>query len=101
MGNKLYVGNLSRDTTEQDLQDLFAQSGEVTSVSISSDPQTGARQPYGFVEMGTPEGTVAAIQHANGHKLHGRELKVTEIRVKSTQPRTPRPNYRSRGRRRK
>jgi RNA recognition motif-containing protein len=78
MTNKLYVGNLGKITTEDDLQTLFTEAGPVTSVTIPSDPKTGISKSFGFVEMETAEGALAAIKGMNGRLLHDHELRVNE-----------------------
>ncbi len=78
MSKKLYVGNLSYSTEEGELQNLFAQYGEVTSVNIITDKMTGRARGFGFVEMATPEGAQAAIEATNGMELKGRQLRVNE-----------------------
>ena len=80
MNTKLYVGNLSYDTTENDLQDLFSQHGPVSEVVILQDRETGRGRGFGFVTMGTPEGAQAAIQALNGKEVQGRALTVNEAR---------------------
>ncbi|MCX7786768.1 MAG: RNA-binding protein, partial [Spirochaetes bacterium] len=62
MAKKLYVGNLSYSSDEAELQNLFSQYGEVTSVNIITDKMTGRARGFGFVEMATEEGAQAAIQ---------------------------------------
>jgi RNA recognition motif-containing protein len=76
----LYVGNLSFSTTEQDLEELFGQSGQVQSVSIVTDRDTGRSRGFGFVEMDTRESAEAAIRALNGTELDGRSLTVNEAR---------------------
>lgn len=80
MNTKLYVGNLSYDTTENDLQDLFSQHGPVTEVNLVQDRVTGRARGFGFVTMATPEGAQAAIQALNGSDVGGRALTVNEAR---------------------
>jgi RNA recognition motif-containing protein len=80
MGKKLYVGNIAKTTTEGDLKTLFTEVAPVTSVVIPSDPKTGINKTFGFVEMATPEGALAAIKGINGRMLHERELRVNESR---------------------
>jgi cold-inducible RNA-binding protein len=82
MATKLYVGNLSFQTTQQDLEDLFGQSGQVESVSIVTDRDTGQSRGFAFVEMATNEAAQAAIQALDGKDLDGRALKVNEARAK-------------------
>ena len=78
MANKLYVGNLSYSTDEAELQNVFSQYGEVTSVNIITDKMTGRARGFGFVEMATAEGAKAAIEATNGMELRGRQLRVNE-----------------------
>jgi RNA recognition motif-containing protein len=80
MNTKLYVGNLSYDTTENDLQDLFSKHGPVSEVAIIQDRATGRARGFGFVTMATPEGAQAAIQALNGQEYQGRALTVNEAR---------------------
>lgn len=79
MSKRIYVGNLSFQTTENDLTDLFEQTGEVESVSIITDRDTGRSKGFAFVEMGT-EGADKAIAQFNGTELNGRSLTVNEAR---------------------
>lgn len=76
MSMKLYVGNLSFDTSSNELQTLFAQTGTVESVSLIEDRETGRSRGFGFVEMSTKEEGAAAIEKFNGQELGGRALKV-------------------------
>lgn len=80
MSMKLYVGNLSFDTSKNELQTLFAQTGTVESVSLIEDRETGRSRGFGFIEMSTKEEGVAAIEKLNGHELGGRALKVNEAK---------------------
>jgi len=75
---KLYVGNLSFETTEAEIKDLFAQSGEVSTVRIITDRDTGRSKGFGFVEM--QEGGDKAIAQMNGKDFNGRALTVNEAR---------------------
>ena len=86
MGKKLYVGNLSFQTTSQDLQDFFAQAGTVESASVISDRDTGQSKGFAFVEMSTDEEAAAAIEQFNGKELDGRMLKVNEARPRESRP---------------
>jgi RNA recognition motif-containing protein len=86
MASKLFVGNLPFTTTENDLQDYFAQAGPVTSVNIMQDRATGRSRGFGFVEMGTPEDAKKAIEMLHHKEFQGRQLTVNEAR-----PRTDRP----------
>lgn len=80
MSNKLYVGNLSFETTSQQLQELFAQAGTVQSASIVEDRDTGRSRGFAFVEMSTNEEAAAAISQLNGKEVSGRALKVNEAK---------------------
>jgi cold-inducible RNA-binding protein len=87
MGNKLFVGGISWDTTEDTLRKLFAEVGTVTSVSIIKDRDTGKSKGFGFVEMGNDNEAQQAIQKLNGQKVDDREIAVNEAR-----PQEPRDN---------
>ncbi|MGA2173892.1 MAG: RNA-binding protein [Verrucomicrobiota bacterium] len=80
MNTKLYVGNLSFDTTENDLQDLFQQHGPVSEVNLITDRMSGRSRGFAFVTMATPEGAQAAIQALAGKDVQGRALTVNEAR---------------------
>ena len=80
MSTKLYVGNLSFNTTENDLQDAFAAHGTVTSVDLIMDKMSGRSRGFAFVTMGTPEAAKAAIAALHGAQLDGRPLTVNEAR---------------------
>jgi RNA recognition motif-containing protein len=80
MGKKLYVGNLSFQTSSQDLQELFAQAGTVESASVIEDRNTGQSKGFAFVEMSTDEEAAAAIDQFNGKEFGGRNLTVNEAR---------------------
>ena len=82
MGRKLYVGNLPYDTGEAQLQDLFAQAGQVESVRVMRDMATGRARGFAFVEMGTDEDAQKAISQLNATDLGGRSLTVNEARPK-------------------
>jgi RNA recognition motif-containing protein len=77
---KLYVGNLSFQTTSDDLQQLFEQAGVVESVNLIEDRETGRSRGFGFVEMATSEEGQRAIEQFNGKELNGRNLNVNEAR---------------------
>jgi RNA recognition motif-containing protein len=77
---KLYVGNLSFNTSSEDLRELFAQAGTVESASVVEDRDTGRSRGFGFVEMATREEGEAAIQQFNGKEFGGRNLNVNEAR---------------------
>jgi cold-inducible RNA-binding protein len=80
MSMKLYVGNLSFDTNNNDLEELFGQAGTVESVSIIEDRDTGRSRGFAFVEMSSKSEGNDAIDQFNGTELHGRELKINEAR---------------------
>ncbi len=80
MSTKLFVGNLSYDTTEHDLQDAFGAHGTVVEVNIVQDHQTGRPRGFGFVTMEDPNAAQAAITALNGTQLGGRALTVNEAR---------------------
>ncbi|MGE0171164.1 MAG: RNA recognition motif domain-containing protein [Oligoflexales bacterium] len=80
MTTKLYIGGLSYSTTENTLQDLFAQAGTVASVKIITDHDSGRSKGFGFVEMSTSEEATDAISKFNGHNLDGRNITVNEAR---------------------
>ena len=80
MANKLYVGNLSFDTTENDLQDLFAAAGSVTEAALVQDKMTGNSRGFGFVTMSSDAEAQAAISQFHGKDFHGRNLTVNEAR---------------------
>ena len=80
MSMKLYVGNLSFDTTTQDLEELFAQSGTVQSANIINDRETGRSRGFGFVEMSSKEEGEAIIAEFNGKEVDGRNLTVNEAK---------------------
>ena len=80
MTKKLYVGNLSFQTTNQDLQDLFSQAGTVESAQIIEDRDTGRSKGFAFVEMSTNEEAASAIDQFNGKDVGGRMLKVNEAK---------------------
>src|ERR671916_3517309 len=80
MSIKLYVGNLSFQTSSEDLRELFSQAGTVESASVVEDRDTGRSRGFGFVEMATREEGEAAIQQFNGKEFGGRALTVNEAR---------------------
>ena len=81
---KLYVGNLSFQTTEDELLDLFSQAGNVASASVVTDRDTGRSRGFAFVEMGSKEEGEAAITQFNGAEINGRALTVNEARPKES-----------------
>jgi RNA recognition motif-containing protein len=80
MAKKLYVGNLSYDTNDSDLQQLFAEYGTVQSAQVIMDRDTGRSKGFGFVEMGSDQEAQAAINGLNGKEAGGRSLTVNEAR---------------------
>jgi RNA recognition motif-containing protein len=80
VAKKLYVGNLSYDMSDSDLQTLFEQFGQVQSVQIIMDRDTGRSKGFGFVEMSSPQEAQAAIDGLNGKEVNGRQLTVNEAR---------------------
>ncbi len=80
MSMKLYVGNLSFNTSNQDLNELFGSVGTVESTNIIEDRETGRSRGFGFVEMSSKEEGQSAIEQLNGKEIDGRELKVNEAK---------------------
>ena len=86
MTQRLYVGNLSHEMTEQKLRDLFSQAGEITSLDVITDNYTGKAKGFAFVEMATDAGTEAAISRFSGHELDNRAMIVDVARVREARP---------------
>ena len=80
MNNKLYVGNLSYDTNEAKLRELFSPAGAIRSVAIPMDRMTNQPRGFAFVEMETPADALKAIKLCNGAMVDGREIKVNEAK---------------------
>ena len=80
MGKKLYVGNLSYDVNDADLEQLFAQHGTVQSAQVIQDKMTGRSRGFGFIEMGTDQEAQAAVAALNGKDFGGRALTVNEAK---------------------
>jgi cold-inducible RNA-binding protein len=78
MSNRLYVGNMSFNTTEADLRDLFGQAGTVADVKVVLDRETGRPRGFAFVEMSNGSEAQSAISQFNGRELGGRTIKVNE-----------------------
>jgi len=83
MSNNIYVGNLSFNTTSNDLETLFGQHGDVSKAQVINDRDTGRSRGFGFVEMGSSEGAQKAISSLNGHSLDGRDLTVNLAKERS------------------
>ena len=94
MAKKLYVGNLSYNTTQEQLHTLFSKMGDISEVVVITDRETGRSKGFGFVEMATEEAAKEAIKRLNGSQLDDRTLTVSEAR-----PREERSNSYGGGRR--
>ena len=90
MTKKLHVGNLSFETTKEQLQELFAQAGEVTEVTLVADKDSGRQKGFGFVEMATETQAQEAIKRFNGYTLDERQIAVSEARPREQRPSPPR-----------
>ncbi len=86
MATKLYVGNLSPNTTESQILDLFKQSGNVVSCQLIMDKVTGKSKGFAFVEMGSEAEAAKAMADCNGKELDGRALKVNEAKPRVDRP---------------
>lgn len=84
----IYVGNLARTVTEDQLRTLFASKGQVTSVKIIIDRDTGQKRGFGFVDMPNLSEAQQAISELNDYQLDGQALKVNEARPAENRPRT-------------
>ena len=80
---KLYVGNIDFTTTDESLQALFAECGDVVSAKIITDHDTGRSKGFGFVEMAAKNDGIKAISALNGKEVNGREIKVNEAQQRS------------------
>jgi RNA recognition motif-containing protein len=87
MATKLFVGNLSFNTTEGDIQDLFKQAGTVASCELIMDKFTNKSRGFAFVTMGTQEEATKAVADFNGKELDGRALTVNEAKPREDRPR--------------
>ncbi len=87
MATKLFVGNLSFNTTEGDIQDLFKQAGTVAQCELIMDKFTNKSRGFAFVTMGTQEEATKAIAEFNGKQLDGRALTVNEAKPREDRPR--------------
>ena len=97
MGSKLYVGNLSYDTTSSDLEQLFGQYGAVQSAEVIQDRDTGRSKGFGFVQMGSDREAQAAIAALSGQEHDGRALTVNEAKPREDRPRSGSGGGRSSG----
>ena len=86
MATKLYVGNLTFNTTEAQILDLFKQSGNVVSCQLIIDKDTGKSKGFAFVEMGSEAEAAKAMAACNGKDLDGRALKVNEAKPRVDRP---------------
>lgn len=80
MNKKLYVGNLKYETTDKQLEELFAQAGKVVSANVITDKYSGRSKGFGFVEMSSEEEAKKAIEMLNGQEYDGRKMIVNEAR---------------------
>src|SRR5438067_11330096 len=87
MAKRIYVGGLPYSATEQDLENLFASSGTVSSATVITDKYTGQAKGFGFVEMSTDAEANAAINALNGTMMGGRNLTVNEAKPREERPR--------------
>ncbi len=76
----IYVGNISYQSTEEELKELFSQYGEVTSAKIITDRETGRSKGFGFIDMADDEAGLKAIEEVNGTEVGGRTLRVNKAR---------------------
>jgi RNA recognition motif-containing protein len=86
MSSRLFVGNLSFNTTENDLQDAFAAYGAVSETNLMMDRMTNRSRGFAFVTMGSAEEAEKAIQALNGHEIDGRALTVNVARPREERP---------------
>jgi cold-inducible RNA-binding protein len=83
MGQKLFVGNLSFDTTSNDLEALFGEVGQCQSASVIADRDTGRSRGFGFVEMSSADDARQAIERLNGREIQGRSINVSEAKERA------------------
>lgn len=91
MSRRLFVGNLSFETSDEDLKEAFSRAGACETASVIRDRMTGRSRGFGFVEMGSDEEAQRAIAELNGKDLRGRNISVSEARERS-EGRGPRPS---------
>ncbi len=87
----LYVGNINYQTSEQELEDTFAQFGNVTSVKVIKDKFTGRSKGFGFIDIEDKEGAEKAIAELNGKEVLGRTIKVSEAYPRKDEDQGPAP----------
>ena len=93
MGRRLFVGNLSFETSDEDLKEAFSRTGACETAAVIRDRMTGRSRGFGFVEMGSDEEAQRAIAELNGKDLRGRNISVSEARERSgSSGRGPRPS---------
>src|SRR4051794_1851020 len=83
MGNRLYVGNLSFNTSKETIESTFASAGEVREVAMPTDRETGQPRGFAFVTMGSAQAATTAISQLNGVMVDGRSLKVNEAQERT------------------
>jgi RNA recognition motif-containing protein len=88
MGKTVYIGNLSQETTDGQVRDLFAAHGDVTEVRVVKDQYTGRPRGFAFVDMATELGAETAISEVNGKVVDGREVKVAEAKPRGRRDRS-------------
>lgn len=86
MGKRLYIGNLSYSLKSEDLEEVFRQIGDVVSVKVITDMETGRSKGFAFVEMATDDLGTQAIEQLNGKEIGGRALRVTEANPRPERP---------------
>jgi RNA recognition motif-containing protein len=91
MGRKLFVGNLSFETSDGDLKEAFSKAGTCASATVIKDRMTGRSRGFGFVEMGSDQEAQTAIATLNGRELQGRMISVREARERTEGRGAPRP----------
>lgn len=84
--SKVFVGNLSFDTTREELEALFAPMGEIAEITVPTDRDSGRPRGFAFVTFATPEGAAQAIQKLDGAELGGRNLRVNQATERSERP---------------
>jgi RNA recognition motif-containing protein len=95
MNRKLYVGNLPFQTTESDLETLFATAGDVATITVMRDRESGQARGFAFVEMVSDEGAAQAVDTLNNSSYGGRNLLVNEARPQQPRSGAPRESRRS------